>query len=67
MLETCAECESAAFLPLYPACRDCRERPAYRTRQKAIGARPALAWRQCCAKHKPGTKYDGHEVIPCVS
>lgn len=41
---------------LFRACRACREHPVFRTRQKAIGARPALAWHQCCAAHVPGAR-----------
>lgn len=40
--------------PLYPSCKDCRDNPTHETRQKAVAARPALAWHQCCAKHVPG-------------
>lgn len=39
--------------PLYSNCPDCRDHPTHRTRQKAVAQRPALAWRQCCAKHAP--------------
>lgn len=45
-----------ALPPLAPDCADCREYPAFITRQKAVGKRPALAWHQCCYKHEPGNK-----------
>jgi hypothetical protein len=41
---------------LFSACKDCRNAPVYRTRQKAFAARPALAWHQCCEAHRPGVK-----------
>ena len=40
--------------PLYSNCRDCRNNPAYQTRQRAIGA-AAGKWYSVCEKHKPGS------------
>ena len=41
--------------PLYSDCPDCRDNPAFVTRQRALMKRPALAWHQACAKHAPGS------------
>jgi len=44
------------MIPLYAKCSQCRVSPTYRTRQRAIGARPVGRWFQVCTSHLPGSR-----------
>jgi len=44
------------LIPLFRQCRQCRETPTHRTRQRAVAARPMGRWFQVCTSHLPGSR-----------
>jgi hypothetical protein len=54
-METATTHTAATLPPLFANCKHCQTRPIVRTRQRAIGARPATEWRGACEKHIPGS------------